>query len=679
MKTPVRSHLLLFLTLAFPLLTLDSNTGHSASNVPPFETLFSDDFSGDLAKWTTVQGTWALESGYLIGASSNATSQISSGDKSWSDFILTLRARSSSGQTLTAFVRWVDSQNHYRIVLAVDHFDFWLRRNGTDRLLHREGSWGSPLNMRAWHEIKVKIYGTIPTISVYLDQIPEMTIKDLSGNSISSGMIGLGVEARSSSAFDDVSVTTLHPDAYGPHSIIVLLVEFPDVKHGLSPAEVQNDVFQTLNRYYTEVSYNLTWITGHVTDEWKILSQPSTYYDLATVTSGGWSKGRAVEIIRDSIDVWDSEVDFSQFDYVFIATAGDATWSYTETSLQLPTSDNATLTQAVVIGRLGAREGWKVAAHELGHIFGLPDLYSYPIAFTGPADWREAAVFVGPWDLMSRSNERPHIGAWGKIRLGWITPDRVFELLPGQQGAATVDPLEHASSGIQAIIVYLNTTTYFVIENREQAGFDAVLPDHGILISFVDESKYWRGTGPVVVQDANPGSAPRWQLPHPTFGVEAGTHNLFLNQTYNLEALLLDKVEDSYTIAAGTPELVNIAKASYAQAKDLIHQAEILIKETAHYRSSDALGLVNQALDQNKIAMISLRAKTYEPFADAVNQANMTLALLSRAKQMEQMQQPNVPVAQVPAGWLAIGGAIFAVATIAVYVHRKRKRARTQD
>jgi hypothetical protein len=44
---------------------------------------------------------------------------------------------------------------------------------------------------------------------------------------------------------------------------------------------------------------------------------------------------------------------------------------------------------------------------------------------------------------MSRSDDRPQIGAWGKIKLGWIPPGRILELLPGQQGAiATIDPLE---------------------------------------------------------------------------------------------------------------------------------------------------------------------------------------------------------------------------------------------
>ena len=651
----------------------------AAGNPLPFQTLFEDDFSNGFGKWTQVQGNWTSQSGYLLGASGNVPSLISAGESSWSDYILTIRVRSISGRTLVVFVRWIDSLNYYRIVLAGDHLEFWLKRGGSDILLYREGSWGYPLNMKAWHEMKIKIYGATPTIVAYSDGVPRMTIKDLSGKSISSGMIGLGVDTGASSAFDDVSVTTLHPDAYGPHSIILLLVEFPDVKHSMTPLQIRDDVFDTLNRYYTEVSYNLTWITGQVTQEWKTLPQPATYYDISTVTTSGWSKGRHVEIVRDAISLWDIEIDFKEYDYVFIATAGDATWSYAQPGMAMPTNDKRTVNQAVVMGRLGARDGWKVAAHELGHIFGLPDLYSYPIAFSGPPDWREAAVFVGPWDLMSRSSERPQIGAWGKIKLGWLTPDQVFELLPGQQGAATIDPLEVPGPGIHAITIYLTSTTYFIVENREPIGFDSVLPDKGILVSYVDESRYWRGTGPVVVQDVNPGNAPRWQLPHPTFNTDSGGKNLFMNQTYNQAVLLLDKTKDSYLVTAGTPDSVNNAKASYANAKDLIQRAETLLKETASYQSQDAIAIVNQALEQDKMAKEALLARTFEPFKEAVNHANQTLPLLDRANQVEQQYELNIrrtspeqnlPI-WIPATMLAIG------VIVGVYLVRKRRKTRT--
>ena len=670
-----KAFLVLLLALASSSLIWNTNAIHTLSDNPSaFQTLFSDDFSNGLGKWNLVQGSWVTEKGYLVGASNNSLSQISAGDSSWSDYILTLQARSVAGSTLVLLLRWLDSQNYYRMVLAGDHLEFWLRRGGNDVLLYREDSWGYPLNMKAWHEMKIKIYDAAPTIVAYIDGTPEITIKDLSGQSISSGMIGLGVDAGASSAFDDISVTTLHPDVYGPHSIILLLVEFPDVKHMMTPAQIRDSVFDTLNRYYTEVSYNLTWITGQVTQVWKILPQPATYYDLATVTTSGWGKGRAEEIIKDAINIWDKEINFKQYDYVFIATAGDATWSYADTGFGFSTNDNLTVTWAVVMGRLGAREGWKVAAHELGHIFGLPDLYSYPIAFSGPADWREAAVFVGPWDLMSRSDERPQIGAWGKIKLGWLTPDRVFEILPGQIGAATVEPLENSSSGIQAITIYLTSTTYFIIENREPMGFDTVLPDKGILISYVDESKYWRGIGPVMVQDANPGPAPRWQLLHPTFNTTSAGHALFRNQTYNVAALLLDQFDDSYLVTVGTPDSVNSAKASYAQATGLIQKAESLLKESTNYRSQDAITVVNQAVEQNNLAKQDLRKETYDPFKTAVKYANESVSLLNRAKQLEEQQQPTALPGESSTVWMGAAVVVATVAVFAVYAFLKRRR-----
>jgi M6 family metalloprotease-like protein len=641
------------------------------------QSLFSDNFSNGLGKWNSVQGKWIIDGGHLQGDSETAPSMISAGDAAWNDYILTAHFIGISTKTIVVYVRWVDAQNHYRIVLAGDHFEFWLKKSGSDQLLFRERSWGYPLSMTSWHQIRIRIYGAVPTIAAYLDGTPEITIKDLSSKSIPTGMIALGVDSDSSTAFDDISVTTLHPDAYGPHSIILLLVEFPDVKHSLTPEQLQGDVFNTLNKYYTEVSYNQTWITGAVTPEWKMLPQPATYYDLATVTTSGWGKGRAEEIIQDAIKVWDGQVHFKQYDDVFIATAGDATWSYEDRGFGFSTNDNLTVTQAVVMGRLGSRDGWKVAAHELGHIFGLPDLYSYPIAYSGPADWREAAVYVGPWDLMSRSDERPQIGAWGKTKLGWLSPAQVFEILPSQVGAATVEPLENPTSGIQAIMIYLTSTTYFIIENRQPIGFDTVLPDKGILISYVDETRYWRGTGPVFVQDANPGTAPRWQLQHPTFNTTSTGKALFTNQTYNVATLLLDRIDDSYLVAAGTSDSVNAAKTSYDQAKVLIQKAENLLKDSTSYKNPDAITAVTQARERNDLARQALLNQTHDPFKAAVKFANDSVTLLNEARQLELRQESNALPSQGPLVWITAVVALGAVVTVGVWVFVRKRRGRS--
>ena len=35
-----------------------------------------------------------------------------------------------------------------------------------------------------WHDVAVKIYGAIPTITAYIDNYPEITVKDVTGQSI---------------------------------------------------------------------------------------------------------------------------------------------------------------------------------------------------------------------------------------------------------------------------------------------------------------------------------------------------------------------------------------------------------------------------------------------------------------------------------------------------------------
>jgi M6 family metalloprotease-like protein len=297
-----------------------------------------------------------------------------------------------------------------------------------------------------------------------------------------------------------------------------------------------------------------------------MLQEPSTYYNIASVWG---AQGRSLQFLKDAILAWDSEIDYRKYDYVFVCGAGSTVWGYTYFQVPIAkTNDGITIDRATAQSENAnppTKQPWMVYAHEFGHLsLGLPDLYSFQIASMGPADFREAAVYVGPWDLMSRSYERSQIGAWGKMHVGWIPQNRVLEILPGQQGAAIIEPLENPTSGIQAIVIYLTATTYFLIENREPIGYDSVLPDNGILISYVDEGKYWQGNGPVVVEDANPGSGPRWQLLHPTFKIGEGSKSQYLNKTYNLAVALLDKQADnSYVVLVTTQDATNSAMLVY--------------------------------------------------------------------------------------------------------------------
>ena len=642
-----------------------------------YQTLLQDDFSQGLSKWHSVQGDWAVQGGELHGTSNTGEGLISAGATSWTDYVFSARIKSISNSSDDLLVRFQDSGNYYRIALFRDHMEFWSRRQGSDHLLYREEP-SYLLNTTDWHDLRIKIYGTLPTITAYLDDYPEITIKDVSGQPISNGMVGLGVSQGTSSAFGTIQVTTLHPDSTGAQRVILLLVEFPDVKHTMTPDQMYQNVLLKLNQYYTEVSYNETWIVGTVTPSWKMLQNPSTYYDIAQVTGSGFRNGRDIQFLKDAILAWDNDVDYRRYDYVFVAAAGSSVWGYTYFQVPIATTnEGVTITAATAQNE---NQLWDVYAHEFGHLsLGLPDLYSYAIAFTGPADFRVAAIYVGPWDLMSRANVRPQIGAWGKIHVGWIPQNRIREMYSNQQGAATLNPLENPTSGIQAITIYLTPTTYFVVEDRQQIGFDGVLPDKGILISYVDEAKYWFGNGPVTVQDANPTSGPRWQLLHPTFDIGPQAKSLYTNQTFNLAVDLLDRFPNgSYVVAFGKPDSMDTAMAAYKafkEAKSAIQNTSASGKTQGSAQAQATLGQAWQRFLSGDFQLAGTLANQSETTSEQTNSTftfnQMPLPPITSPKTSttNSTTRPNTNYLPI----IAVTAAI-AIAVIAIWIIRSRRK-----
>jgi M6 family metalloprotease-like protein len=124
-----------------------------------------------------------------------------------------------------------------------------------------------------------------------------------------------------------------------------------------------------------------------------------------------------------------------------------------------------------------------VFTHEYAHALGLPDLYDTDGSSNGIGDW--SLMAGGVWNNRSGgiSGDTPaHLDAWSKYFLGWLQPTQVTGLLNNELILSVEDN--------QDIYKILDGTPlsgeYFLIENRQQIGFDEGLPSSGLLIWHID-------------------------------------------------------------------------------------------------------------------------------------------------------------------------------------------------
>ena len=129
----------------------------------------------------------------------------------------------------------------------------------------------------------------------------------------------------------------------------------------------------------------------------------------------------------------------------------------------------------------GSQKPIGVAAHEFGHIFGLPDLYDGDGSTTGIGDW--CLMANGTYGQGGIHPETPvPMSAWCKEQLGWVIPKVLTNYSPNT-------PVRYAHKYPDIFKIYPNGIPgdeYFLIENRQRFGFDIGLIEPGILIWHID-------------------------------------------------------------------------------------------------------------------------------------------------------------------------------------------------
>ena len=139
-----------------------------------------------------------------------------------------------------------------------------------------------------------------------------------------------------------------------------------------------------------------------------------------------------------------------------------------------------------------------VICHEYSHCFGFPDFYA--------AD----GGIVGDWDLMDNGNYngqgfRPcNYSAHERMLMGWLTPVELNNTTTITDMPALIDePVAYLIRNDGA------ENEYYIVENRQQKGWDKDLPGSGIIIFHIDHDKdIWHST----TEYANSKSRKRYEI-----------------------------------------------------------------------------------------------------------------------------------------------------------------------
>jgi len=288
----------------------------------------------------------------------------------------------------------------------------------------------------------------------------------------------------------------------------------------------------SVHSYYDEISAGNLTVNGVVYD-WARVPGSDTYYEGPAGCNGLCGSGRVPQLLTDIVHRLDTAgVNFAQFDndgpdgipnspdddgFVdavvmmhpevggecknVVPEAADNIWAHRWSLTQwgrLPVTTNDSSTShgfikvndyiiqgaqggdGVPTGRGGCEpnkpQSMGVVAHETGHLFGLPDLYD--------TSDNNATAGIGRWGLMGAGNQQvswspTHMEAWSRAQLGWVT-----EVMIAQDTVLDMNPIELSDTAF--VVPVANSNEYFLLENRQRIGSDAMIIQPGLLIWHAD-------------------------------------------------------------------------------------------------------------------------------------------------------------------------------------------------
>ncbi|MCP4567761.1 MAG: M6 family metalloprotease domain-containing protein [FCB group bacterium] len=295
-------------------------------------------------------------------------------------------------------------------------------------------------------------------------------------------------------------------NATGTFKVLCLLVDFSDKVSRVSSTLFDSLIFAdqagTVRDYFAETSYgqlDIVAVTLPSSLGWYEAPQSYAYYVDNNYGTDSPYPNNSQKLCEDLVDLADPNVDFSQYDndgdghvdVVIIVHAGQGAeltgrstdiWSH-KWSIPPRQRDGVSILDYTVMPEYWLSSGditIGVFCHELGHAFGLPDLYDTDGSSKGVGDW--SLMSTGSWNGYL-GDSPAHPDAWCKAQLGWIDPVTVTLNLTNQ----SIPAVESNPTVYKIPVDGGSANEYFLVENRQKIGYDAHLPGEGLLIWHIDD------------------------------------------------------------------------------------------------------------------------------------------------------------------------------------------------
>lgn len=304
-----------------------------------------------------------------------------------------------------------------------------------------------------------------------------------------------------------------YPTTGSPRSL-VLLIEFSDVEFSSvdNPKDFYTRMLNEEGFTYSNGAegsvkdFFIASSMGQFTPQFDVvgpikLSKPRKHYGGDTPEMDY----NAQEVITEACKIIDGEIDFSQYDtdgdgivdnvYYFYAGSGqadnpsliEAIWPHSYELSEPLILDGKGIKSYACSNELKCDNDGKLSTagigtfvHEFSHVLGLIDHYdTFYSGFTFDPNYWDTMAY-GPYN--NDGNTPPLFNAFERSEVGWMA---LTELEAGTDSVSRLPELTESNFAYR-ISVPGKPSEYFVLENRQQQGWDRFLPGHGMLMWHID-------------------------------------------------------------------------------------------------------------------------------------------------------------------------------------------------